>query len=115
MKRWTLRSGVLGRGLLVGVLSTILLSSCLAAPFLVPVAIEFARNLFQTGLSNYGSKHRDNLSNLVTRLTGPYTQNLAPTALAGPGLPGQPGFRGSPDSRVFQASLASQVFNCNRA
>ena len=55
-------------GLTMGLLGPLLLTSCAAAPFLVPVAFEFVRNLFQTGLPNYGSKHRDNLSNLVNRL-----------------------------------------------
>lgn len=77
-------------------LGMILLTSCAAAPFLAPVAIEFARNLVQTSLSNYGSKHRDNLSNLVNRLASPYTQNLPPVAAGGPGMPGQPGFPGQP-------------------
>lgn len=80
-------SSVLSRGVLAGGMSMLLLSSCAAAPFLIPVAFEFARNLFQTGLQNYGSKHRDNLSNLVNRLSSPYMQGLPP----GGGFPGQPG------------------------
>ena len=81
----------------MALVGTLLLTSCAAAPFLVPVAFEFARNLFQTGLQNYGSKHRDNLSNLVNRLASPYTQNLPPPmAGGGPGMPGQPGFQGQP-------------------
>ncbi len=83
-------------GLTMGFLGPLLLTSCAAAPFLVPVAFEFARNLFQTGLSNYGSKHRDNLSNLVNRLSSPYMQGLPPMAMGGPGMPGQPGFPGQP-------------------
>jgi hypothetical protein len=75
-------------------IGTLLLSSCAAAPFLIPVAIEFARNLVQTSMSNYGSKHRDNISNLVNRLTSPYTQNLPPMAGGGPGMPGQSGYPG---------------------
>ncbi len=82
--------------LTIGFLGGLLLTSCAAAPFLVPVAFEFARNLFQTGLSNYGSKHRDNLSNLVNRLSSPYMQGLPPMAMGGPGMPGQPGFPGQP-------------------
>jgi hypothetical protein len=77
-------------------LGTILMMSCAAAPFLAPIGIEFARNLIQTSLSNYGSKHRDNLSNLVNRLASPYTQSLPPMATVGPGMPGQPGFPGQP-------------------
>jgi len=83
-------------GLTMGLLGPLLLTSCAAAPFLVPVAFEFARNLFQTGLSNYGSKHRDNLSNLVILLARPYLQGRLPTAMVVPGLPGQPGFPGQP-------------------
>ena len=77
-------------------IGTLLLSSCAAAPFLIPVAIEFARNLFQTSLSNYGSKHRDNIGNLVNRLASPYTQNLPPIGGGGPGMPGQSGYPGQP-------------------
>lgn len=84
------------RRCLVALLGPVLLASCAAAPFLIPVAFEFARNLLQTGLQNYGSKHRDNLSNLVNRLSGPYTQGLPPSAMGGPGLPAQPGFAGQP-------------------
>ena len=83
-------------GFTIGFLGSLLLTSCAAAPFLVPIAFEFAKNLFQTGLSNYGSKHRDNLSNLVNRLSSPYMQGLPPTAMGGPGMPGQPGFPGQP-------------------
>ncbi len=96
MKAWRIAFRVLGRGVIVGCLSALLLSSCAAAPFLVPVAFEFARNLFQTGLQNYGSKHRDNLSNLVNRLSSPYMQGLPQTAMGGPGAPGPPGFPGQP-------------------
>jgi uncharacterized protein DUF4384 len=84
------------QGIVMMLLGPIVLSSCAAAPFLIPVAFEFARNLFQTGLQNYGSKHRDNLSNLVNRLASPYMQNLPPTAMGGPGFPGQQGFSGQP-------------------
>jgi hypothetical protein len=83
-------------GFTIGFLGSLLLTSCAAAPFLVPVAFEFARNLFQTGLLNYGSKHRDNLNNLVNRLSSPYMQGLPPIAPGGPGMPGQPGFPGQP-------------------
>ncbi len=96
MKARQAASGLLSRGVMGGVLSTVLLSSCAAAPFLIPVAFEFARNLFQTGLQNYGSKHRDNLSNLVNRLSSPYMQGLPPSAMAGPGVPGQSGMPGQP-------------------
>jgi hypothetical protein len=82
--------------LTIGFLGSLLLTSCAAAPFLIPVAFEFAKNLFQTGLSNYGSKHRDNLSNLVNRLSSPYMQGLPQAAMAGPGVPGQPGVLGQP-------------------
>lgn len=91
MRKMTKRKG---QGIVLLLLGPIVLSSCAAAPFLVPIAFEFARNLFQTGLQNYGSKHRDNLSNLVGRLAGPYTQGLPSMAMAGPGLPGQPGMPG---------------------
>ncbi|HSA88053.1 MAG TPA: DUF4384 domain-containing protein [Nitrospira sp.] len=77
-------------------LSPLVLSSCAAAPFLLPIAFEFARNLIQTGLSNYGSKHRDNLSNLVDRLASPYMQGLPPMAVTNPGAPGQPAMMGQP-------------------
>jgi len=83
-------------GFTIGFLGSLLLTSCAAAPFLVPVAFEFTRNLLQTGLSNYGSKHRDNLSNLVNRLSSPYMQGLPPMAMGGPGMPGQPGLPGQP-------------------
>lgn len=85
-----------GQKSIIALLGPILLSSCAAAPFLIPVAFEFARNLLQTGLQNYGSRHRDNLSNLVNRLSSPYMQGLPPMAMAGPGMPGQPGFPGQP-------------------
>src|SRR5678815_1698876 len=94
-----------GQPLLLVLLGPLVLSSCAAAPFLIPIAFEFARNLFQTGLQNYGSKHRDNLSNLVNRLSSPYMQGLPPMQMGGPGMagfggpgsvPGQPGYPGQP-------------------
>jgi hypothetical protein len=75
-------------GATIGFLGLLVLTSCAAAPFLVPVVFEFAKNLLQTGLSNYGSKHRDNLSNLVNRLSSPYMQGLSPSAMGRPGMPG---------------------------
>lgn len=91
-----MREAGAGRGVGLALLGPLVLSSCAAAPFLVPIAFEFAKNLFQTGLQNYGSKHRDNLSNLVNRLSSPYMQGLPPMAMGGPGLPGQPGQLGQP-------------------
>lgn len=82
------------RGIVLALISPIVLSSCAAAPFLLPIAFEFARNLIQTGLSNYGSKHRDNLSNLVDRLASPYMQGLPPMSMTSPGAPGQSTFIG---------------------
>ncbi len=41
-----------GQGIVMMLLGPIVLSSCAAAPFLVPIAFEFAKNLFQTGLQN---------------------------------------------------------------
>ena len=90
------RGRMTGRGATIALVGSLLLTSCAAAPFLIPVAFEFARNLLQTGLSNYGSKHRDNLGNLVNRLSSPYMQGLPPTGMGGPGIPGQPGFPGQP-------------------
>jgi hypothetical protein len=103
-------SGRFGRSMTVGFLSAVLLSSCAAAPFLVPVAFEFARNLFQTGLQNYGSKHRDNLSNLVNRLSSPYMQGLPPVAMTAPGqsgMPGQPGV--APQQYPGQPAMPGQL------
>src|SRR5512139_959375 len=88
MERWYRQS------ILVAVLSSIALSSCAAIPFLLPIAFEFARNLLQTGLQNYGSKHRDNLSNLVDRLASPYMQGLPPMSVMSPGAPGQAALMG---------------------
>src|SRR5262245_12306024 len=91
-----LRESWKGQRVVLILLGPLLLSSCAAAPFLVPVAFEFARNLFQTSLQNYGSKHRDNVSNLVNRLASPYMQGLPPMAVQSPGFPGQPGALGQP-------------------
>jgi len=85
-----------GQRIVLILLGPVVLSSCAAAPFLVPVAFEFARNLFQTSMQNYGSKHRDNISNLVDRLASPYMQGLPPMAVQAPGVPGQPGALGQP-------------------
>ena len=87
---------MLHQGTTMALVGTLLLSSCAAAPFLIPVAFEFARNLLQTSSQNYGSKYRDNMNTLVGRLASPYMQNLPPMAGGGPGMPGQPGFQGQP-------------------
>ena len=94
--RWMRQYRVYQQGTAMALVGTLLLSSCAAAPFLVPVAFEFARNLFQTSSQNYGSKYRDNLNNLVGRLASPYTQNLPPMAGGVPGMPGQAGVQGQP-------------------
>lgn len=88
------RANMIPHPMVAASLGIILLSSCMAAPFLLPIAFEFARNLIQTGLSNYGSKHRDNLSNLVDRLASPYMQGLPPISVMSPGAPGQSAFPG---------------------
>lgn len=100
------RANMIPHPVVAASLGIILLSSCMAAPFLLPIAFEFARNLIQTGLSNYGSKHRDNLSNLVDRLASPYMQGLPPMSVMSPGapgqsaLPGQVAFTGQPGMGV---------------
>ena len=101
-KRWP------GRSLFLSLLGLVMLSSCAAAPFIIPVAIEFARNLIQTSLQNYGSKHRDNLSNLVNRLADPYIQNLPPTTMGTPGVPGQSGYPGQQGIPNQQATSQQQ-------
>lgn len=90
----TANEGPYRPGIALTLLGSIVLSACAAAPFLLPIAFEFARNLIQTGLSNYGSKHRDNLSNLVDRLASPYMQGLPPMSVMSPGAPGQAAFPG---------------------
>ncbi len=96
---WMTQHRMFQQGTTMALVGTLLLSSCAAAPFLIPVAFEFARNLLQTSSQNYGSKYRDNMNTLVGRLASPYMQNLPPMAGGGPGMPpqpGQPGFPGQP-------------------
>jgi len=50
----------------------LVLSSCAAAPFLIPAGIEFARNLLMTSNKNYGSKYSEDMSRLMMRLSTPY-------------------------------------------
>src|SRR5438046_2550640 len=50
----------------------LLLSSCAAAPFLIPAGIEFARNLLVTSNKNYGSKYSADMNQLMMRLSTPY-------------------------------------------
>lgn len=92
----------------------LLLSSCAAAPFLIPAGIEFARNLLVTSNKNYGGKYSEDMNRLMMRLSTPYvamglpmgtpqTALIPPTILqqqqqammnqqmGGQGIPGQPG------------------------
>jgi len=50
----------------------LLLSSCAAAPFLIPAGIEFARNLLVTSNKNYGGKYSEDMNRLMMRLSTPY-------------------------------------------
>jgi hypothetical protein len=84
------------RRAMAALLSITLLISCAAAPLLAPIAVEFARNLTQTSLQNYGSTYSNNLSNLVGHLAYPYPQGLPPMAMGGPGMPGQTGVQMQP-------------------
>ncbi|SLM49180.1 protein of unknown function [Nitrospira japonica] len=90
-------------------LGFLLLSSCAAAPFLIPAGIEFARNLLMTSNKNYGSKYSEDMNRLMMRLSTPYVamglpmgtpqSALIPPAMqqpgmnqmVGQGMPGQPG------------------------
>ena len=110
---WMRQHRIFHQGTTMALVGTLLLSSCAAAPFLIPVAFEFARNLLQTSSQNYGSKYRDNMNTLVGRLASPYMQNLPPMAGGGPGMPG-PRNRASlvsPGNRRFKASQACRNNN----
>ncbi|HJT21141.1 MAG TPA: DUF4384 domain-containing protein [Nitrospira sp.] len=50
----------------------LLLSSCAAAPFLIPAAIEFARNMLVTSNKNYGGKYSADMNQMMMRLSTPY-------------------------------------------
>jgi hypothetical protein len=94
-------------------LGFLLLSSCAAAPFLIPAGVEFARNLLVTSNTNYGKKYSADMNQLMMRLSTPYVamglppgtpqSALIPPAMlqqqqqammnqmGGQGMPGQPG------------------------
>ncbi|HET9962654.1 MAG TPA: DUF4384 domain-containing protein [Nitrospiraceae bacterium] len=70
-------------------LSFLLLSSCAAAPFLIPAGIEFARNLLVTSNKNYGGKYSEDMNRLMIRLSTPYVamglpMGTSPAALVPP-------------------------------
>src|SRR3954466_13553224 len=65
-------------------LALVLAGCAAAAPFIIPAGIEFARNLLVTATNNYGSRHSEDLSRLITRLSQPYV-NLAGPPPAVPG------------------------------
>ena len=63
----------------------VVLAGCAAAaPFVIPAGIEFARNLLVTASNNYGSRHSEDVSRLITRLTQPYVNLAGPP----PAIPG---------------------------
>lgn len=72
----------------------LLLSSCAAAPFLIPAGIEFARNLLVTSNKNYGGKYSADMNQLVMRLSTPYV---------GMGLP-----PGTPPSALIPPAMQQQ-------
>jgi hypothetical protein len=72
------------------------LAACAAAPYLIPAGMEFARNLLVTATNNYGSRHSEDISRLITRLSQPYVNIGAPPAtpqypLVSAPYPGQAG------------------------
>ncbi len=83
----------LGRTATSVVSLALVLGACAAAaPFLIPAGMEFARNLLVTASNNYGSRHSEDVSRLITRLSQPYV-NLAgpPPVLPGTGQAQYPG------------------------
>jgi len=72
-------------------LPVLLLTSCAAAPFLIPAGIEFARNLLFTSNKNYGSKYSEDMNRLLLRLSTPYVAmglppGSSPAALMPPAM-----------------------------
>ena len=65
-------------------LALVLAGCAAAAPFVIPAGIEFARNLLVTASNNYGSRHSEDLSRLITRLSQPYVNLAGPP----PAIPG---------------------------
>jgi uncharacterized protein DUF4384 len=90
-------------------LGFLVLSSCAAAPFLIPAGVEFARNLLVTSNKNYGGKYSADMNQLMMRISTPYVAMGLPAgtpqsalippamlqqqqqAMMNQGMPGQPG------------------------
>ncbi len=48
------------------------LTSCAAAPFLIPAAIEFGRNLLMTSNKNYGPGYAQDVNHMLQQISQPY-------------------------------------------
>src|SRR6266487_2574620 len=77
----------------LSVIAALMLTSCPAIPFVIPTALEFARNLLITANSNYGSRYSNDVNHMLTRLTQSYMP--PPPAPLGASMPGQPGQLGA--------------------
>src|SRR5690348_12428691 len=76
----------------VASLALVLAGCAAAAPFVIPAGIEFARNLLVTASNNYGSRHSEDVSRLITRLSQPYVNLAGPSpAIPGSGTAQYPG------------------------
>jgi hypothetical protein len=58
--------------LLLGIACSVPLASCAALPFLVPPALDFARNLLATSGQNYSQSYTDRLETLLLALAAPH-------------------------------------------
>ena len=76
-----------------GLLGGVVLSSCAAAPFMIPSILEFGRNLLITTNSNYGNKYREDMNQLLMSVSRSWVNTPYPPryAAAYPGQPGMPG------------------------
>ena len=101
---WKRQHRIYQQGTTMALVGTLLLSSCAAAPFLIPIAFEFARNLFQTGLSEL----RIETSRQPQQPRESHGQSLHAKSSAWPGMPST-GI--SPGNRGFKASRACRNNN----
>jgi hypothetical protein len=63
---------------------SLLLSGCMALPFIIPPLVEFGADLLTTAANNYGDHHKDNMENMLVAIQQPTNPTMPQGIIANP-------------------------------
>ena len=63
---------------------SLLLSGCMALPFIIPPLVEFGADLLTTAANNYGDHHKENMENMLVAIQQPTNPTMPQGIIANP-------------------------------